>query len=258
MAADQQTLREVQTCLEPYDIQKNRRLAAQYPDGQYPHTRRCAILVPLFVSRQDGQLHVLLTQRASTLRSHASNVAFPGGAQDASDRDDTHTALREAHEEIGLDPGDVTVIAHLPPMFVRFSNSVYPVVGFIPSDFQPKPNPDEVALVFSAPLRRFLEKDVSYGNYELFGQMFRTVFLMHVVKSSAPLLIWGVTCTICVAVSRAILGPRKRFKLFLGKAGQASSSSDHDDDDELDDNVFGDVEKLYHFLCKSSVPSSKL
>ena len=59
---------EVARRLEPYDIVKNPRLAALFAPGQYPHTRRCAILVPLFFSSGDGQLHVLLTQRASTLR----------------------------------------------------------------------------------------------------------------------------------------------------------------------------------------------
>ena len=59
---------EVVRRLEPYDMARNPGLAALYPPGQYPHTRRCAVLVPLFFSPLDGQLHVLLTQRASTLR----------------------------------------------------------------------------------------------------------------------------------------------------------------------------------------------
>lgn len=262
MAVNHPRRKEVQACLERYDIRKNSRLSALYPPGLYPHTRRCAILVPLFVSPRDGQLHVLLTQRASTLRSHASNVAFPGGAQDATDTDDTHTALREAHEEIGLDPDDVTIVAHLPPFFVRTCNSVYPIVGFIPSDFRPKPNPGEVALVFSVPFRRFVESDVSFGTYTMFGKTFRTSFLMHVVDDSPPLLIWGATCSVCVLAARAIWGPKKRVRLLLPNKAEEKSSAAVDAginaDRDDDDNVFGDIEETFHFLCKATLRFNKL
>ena len=197
------------------------------------------------------------------LRSHASNVAFPGGAQDPGDADDTHTALREAHEEVGLDPNDVTVVAHLPPMFVRTSNSVFPVVGFIPNDFRPTPNPHEVALVFSLPLRSFLDSKVTFSSYKVHGKTFRTPFLIHVIAHS-PLLIWGVTCSLCIAVARAVLGPFKRYRLLLGnRSGEEEVSErreerDVGEDDDCDGNVFGDFEMLYHILCKTIRPSGRL
>lgn len=256
MATEERVLRQVRASLEPYDIRRNKTLAARYPPGLYPHTRRCAVLVPLFVSPRDQQLHVLLTQRASTLRSHPSDVALPGGARDPSDRDDdAATALREAQEEIGLDPSDVTVIAHLPPTFVRRRNSVYPVVGLIPSDFRPAPNPEEVALVFSTPLSRFLGPDVSYASYRLLGRSYRTPYLLHEddASGSPTLLLWGSTCTICLTTAVAILGPRKRCRLLLVDASGKTS-----EDEDEDDNVFGDVEDLYHLLCRATRFAGKM
>ncbi len=75
--------------------------------------------------------HLLLLERAHDMRSHAGQIAFPGGAEDADDPDEAATALREAHEETGLDPAGVEVIATLPSLWVPPSNfSVTPVVAW--------------------------------------------------------------------------------------------------------------------------------
>ncbi|XP_070191340.1 uncharacterized protein [Littorina saxatilis] len=253
--------------LEKYDIVKKPELARLFPPGQYPHTRRCAILVPLFFHPSDGQLHVLLTQRSSTLSSHPSHVAFPGGVQEPTDADDTHTALREAHEEIGLPPDDVTVVAHLPPCFVRNNNSVYPVVGFIPSDFTPKPNPHEVSLVFSVPLRTFTSDLVTFSSFDLKGsKMLYPSMTIQVNEDRRPVVVWGFTCSLCVHVARTILGPFKRVNLFVGEAAELSlwrkevdgGFRDDLDDDDRDDNVFRDWMALYHVVCKATRPNAHL
>lgn len=85
--------------------------------------------------RRAGAVHpdvdVLLTQRAATLRQHAGQVAFPGGRVDPEDEDVVVTALREAHEETGLDPAGVNVLGVLPPVPVSVSGHVvHPVVGW--------------------------------------------------------------------------------------------------------------------------------
>lgn len=103
--------------------------------------RRSAVLV-LFGALDDRpaghladavpeELDVLLTQRASTLRQHAGQVAFPGGALDPEDASMTACALREAHEETGLDPAGVKVIGELPAAPLAVSNFlVTPVLGW--------------------------------------------------------------------------------------------------------------------------------
>lgn len=97
------------------------------PPGSTP--RRASVLV-LFGSGPAGP-QVLLLERAHDMRSHAGQIAFPGGAQDDSDRDAVAAALREAAEETGLDPAGVTVIGVLPSLWLPPSGyAVTPVVGW--------------------------------------------------------------------------------------------------------------------------------
>ena len=89
-----------------------------------------AVLVPLFVA--GDALHVVLTRRRDDLRRHAGEISFPGGRQEGDEEDLRDTALREAHEEIGLPPDAVELIGALQPTPTIATNySVYPFVGMI-------------------------------------------------------------------------------------------------------------------------------
>jgi 8-oxo-dGTP pyrophosphatase MutT (NUDIX family) len=91
--------------------------------------RASAVLV-LFGETAAGP-DVLILQRAATMRSHAGQPAFPGGASDPTDRDLTATALREANEEVGLNPDSVEVVTHLPTLWIPVSNFlVTPVLAW--------------------------------------------------------------------------------------------------------------------------------
>lgn len=125
------------------------------PAGNNP--RRASVLV-LFGSGRLGH-HVLLLERAHDMRSHAGQVAFPGGAQDDSDRDAVAAALREAAEETGLDPAAVTVIGVLPSLWLPPSNfTVTPVVGWwhSPSEVYAA-DPAETASVHTIALSELLD-----------------------------------------------------------------------------------------------------
>jgi 8-oxo-dGTP pyrophosphatase MutT (NUDIX family) len=84
--------------------------------------RASAVLIA-FAETDDGP-GVLLIQRAADLRRHPGQVAFPGGAVDPEDADDVAAALREAEEEVGLDPASVETLAQLPPIFIPPSGFV--------------------------------------------------------------------------------------------------------------------------------------
>ncbi|MEW5297680.1 MAG: hypothetical protein WDW36_000870 [Sanguina aurantia] len=115
-----------------------------------------AVLVPLFEDDQ-GVVRVVLTQRCSNMRSHGGEVCLPGGKRDPADGgDDVVTALREAQEELGLDPATATVLLSLPPLLSKHYLSVTPVIATIPASFVPTPSPHEVAAVFTVPLELFL------------------------------------------------------------------------------------------------------
>jgi 8-oxo-dGTP pyrophosphatase MutT (NUDIX family) len=107
-----------------------------------------AVLVPL-VERPEG-LSVLLTKRVDTLRSHAGQVAFPGGRCDPGETP-WETALREAEEEIGLDPGLVSLAGLCSPYQTGTGYHVTPVVAFVAPDISLTLNPHEVAYAFETP-----------------------------------------------------------------------------------------------------------
>ena len=101
---------------------------------------------------------MLLTKRSTSLRGYAGDVAFPGGMREDGDGDHVDTCLRETEEEIGVPRDMVTILGTLYPIVMRSGTCVVPVVGVIPNHLPYYPN-DEVDLVFSLPLRRFLRSE---------------------------------------------------------------------------------------------------
>jgi 8-oxo-dGTP pyrophosphatase MutT (NUDIX family) len=155
-----------------------------------------AVLVPL-VERERG-LSVILTRRADKMRKHSGQVALPGGRADPGEM--AHeTALREAHEEISLDPKCVTLAGLSTPFRTQTGYLITPVVGFVESDVVLTPNPAEVAAVFETPFGMLMDP----ANYEqrfidtADGQR-RSFYAM----AYEDQLIWGVTA----AVLRALYG----------------------------------------------------
>lgn len=100
-------------------------------EGQLPHARKAAVLLCLF--EHEGETTIVFIRRASTLRAHGGEIAFPGGGVEPTDSSPVMAALREAQEEIGLDPGTVEVLGVLHPVFTVVSNYlIVPVVAFLP------------------------------------------------------------------------------------------------------------------------------
>jgi 8-oxo-dGTP pyrophosphatase MutT (NUDIX family) len=113
-----------------------------------------AVLIALF--EEAGEARVVLTRRSAELRTHRGQVSFPGGRMDPHE-DAARTALREAHEEIGLEPDDVRVVGWLHPLFTLTSSSlVLPIVGVLGHRPTVVPNPAEVARVFDVELAQLV------------------------------------------------------------------------------------------------------
>jgi 8-oxo-dGTP pyrophosphatase MutT (NUDIX family) len=97
----------------------------------YPSARNASVLIGLF--DESNETYMAFIRRASTLRAHSGEIAFPGGAADVRDVSPIVTALREAQEEIGLDPSRVEVLGILPPVFTVVSNFlITPIVAYLP------------------------------------------------------------------------------------------------------------------------------
>jgi 8-oxo-dGTP pyrophosphatase MutT (NUDIX family) len=131
------------------------RLARYVPDQLALDYPEASVLVP--VTDNTGAPEILLTLRSSNLSTHRGQVAFPGGKRDASDPSLAHTALRETHEEIGLPPDQVHLIAPLSQVISRYGILVTPYVGVVPADHPLTPNPHEIESIFHVPVEFLLE-----------------------------------------------------------------------------------------------------
>jgi 8-oxo-dGTP pyrophosphatase MutT (NUDIX family) len=125
-----------------------------------PGSVAAAVLLPLFEA--GGEAHVVLTKRPETMPSHQGEIAFPGGKHDpALDPDLQATALREAREEVGLDPDDVEIVARLEGISTVASRFVItPFVGFLPGRPVLTPDPREVTRVLEVPLSELMQDGV--------------------------------------------------------------------------------------------------
>jgi 8-oxo-dGTP pyrophosphatase MutT (NUDIX family) len=117
------------------------------PDNARPSAVLC-LLYPHF-----DDLHLLLMKRKEDKGAHSAQVSFPGGRFEQSDLDLATTALREANEEVGVDPVAVDLIGALTPLYIPVSNfQVFPYVGYLPQRPAFTPNPDEVSYIIETPL----------------------------------------------------------------------------------------------------------
>lgn len=112
--------------------------------------RDAAVLVP--VVDRGREASVILTKRAETLSTHSGQVAFPGGRIDQTDASPEAAALREAQEEIGLDPGHVEIIGRIPDYVSGSGFRIAPVLSIVRPGFDLTINPDEVDTAFEVPL----------------------------------------------------------------------------------------------------------
>lgn len=162
--------------------------------------RPAAVLIA--VQEIAGQPHVILTQRASTLKHHAGQVAFPGGKRDDVDADLEQTALREADEEIGLLPQNVQVLGQMPCHETVTGFTVTPVLGLVRDTFVPKPDHNEVAEVFTCPLSHVTNS----GQFSVQSRRWRGHKRHYYTVPYGPYYIWGATARILRALAEGVQG----------------------------------------------------
>ena len=146
------------------------------------------VLVPL-MERGSGDLHVLLTQRSAELKLHAGQISFPGGRMEGHDRDIAATALREAHEEVGIASEQVSVIGYLQPMPTVTGYAVTATVGVVGEGAKVVVDRNEVEYAFEVPLSFLLHPDNALMvEREVYGKTIRMVEYHYEGQR-----IWGAT-----------------------------------------------------------------
>jgi 8-oxo-dGTP pyrophosphatase MutT (NUDIX family) len=165
------------------------RLSPRFPKA--PDDARPAAVLMLFSDGADGP-ELLLTERSITMRSHAGQIAFPGGKSDPEDADAVATALREAEEEVGLDPATVQVFGTLPTLWLPPSNfAVTPVLAYwaTPSRLHPVSD-QEVVTVIHQPISGLMDPA------NRFSVRHSTGWMGPAFEIGTPIPLWGFTAGI--------------------------------------------------------------
>jgi 8-oxo-dGTP pyrophosphatase MutT (NUDIX family) len=171
-------------------------------EAPMPHTgwRAAAVLIAVTDRADPG---VLLTQRTQGLRTHAGQIAFPGGSVDAADADPVAAALREAWEEIALPPDLARIVAPLDRYRTVTGFDVTPVLAVIPPDLPLVPAPHEVEAIFEVPLAFLLDT----ANHGTGSRWFEGTERHYHELIFGERRIWGATAAMIVNLARRLTWP---------------------------------------------------
>jgi 8-oxo-dGTP pyrophosphatase MutT (NUDIX family) len=151
-----------------------------------------AAVAILLYPKNEG-LSVILNKRTDRVEHHKGEISFPGGGRDPEDSSILQTALRETHEEMGVDPSDIEVVVQLDQVSTRSGFSITPFVAFIPSDYDFKVSEIEIAEVLEIPIETLMDTDNRIEDERLWSnntveKQYSYVYGEHII--------WGATARI--------------------------------------------------------------
>ncbi|ORZ33056.1 NUDIX hydrolase domain-like protein [Catenaria anguillulae PL171] len=232
------------------EVQEAVRQLTRFPPtlDNFNRPNKAGVLAGLFHCKKRG-LTLIMTQRSSKLRSHSGEVAFPGGKWDSTDDSIIATAIREANEEIGLDPAHVHYLTTLPPNVSRINSLVYPVVAHLYPHLEGtidaetfivqylEPNPDEVEAIFAVPLIMLVRDGPEHSSFDMqwLGTKWRFHEFMYAWPSqeaveegsardkegAGTFRVWGLTGGFAIYLAMIALDCRPDFEWMA--PGQADS-----------------------------------
>jgi 8-oxo-dGTP pyrophosphatase MutT (NUDIX family) len=174
------------------DLEKQRVAASA------PSLTPAAVL--LLVVNHPREPTVVFTQRTAHLADHAGQISFPGGRAEEGDEGPAHTALREAQEEVGLDPAGIEILGELPDYHTSTGYRVRPVVGWAEPPIAYSPDPYEVADVFEVPLGFLLET----ANHRYESAFYKGRLRHYWAMPWQGRFIWGATAGMLVTFQRIV------------------------------------------------------
>ena len=165
-----------------------------------------SVLIPIVVRDAAGSsgLTVIFTQRAAHLKDHSGQVSFPGGRVATRDPSPEATALRESHEEIGLDAARVEILGRLPEYHTRTGYRITPVVGLVAPPFELRADAGEVDEIFEVPLAFLLDP----ANHQRQSREWQGELRWFFAMSYEDRYIWGATAGMLVNLYRHLAQSR--------------------------------------------------
>ena len=176
-----------------------RDVGALFTDARFADAERTAKAAVLIAVTDRPEPGVILTQRPTTMRDHPGQVAFPGGKIDPGE-DAIAAALREGHEELGMDPAAVRVIGTTDRYQTGTGFDITPVLGVIPPDLPLAPCEREVESWFEAPPALLMDE----RNWQLNSVFWKGAERQFYEMDYEGYRIWGVTAAICANLSRRL------------------------------------------------------
>lgn len=163
--------------------------------------RQSGVLLLLYA--KESIPHFVLMKRSSKLRTHSGQVSLPGGRKDKADDSYYHTAIRETHEELGVDEEYIELLGKLTPLYIPISNfMVHPFVGYAQEDLHFVANAAEVEEVLEIPVNKLLdEKSITEDSWEKSGKSYRRPFF-----AVGEHKVWGATAMILSEFRQLLLG----------------------------------------------------
>ncbi len=166
------------------------------PDRQL---RPAAVLIPILMDQD--QPRIILTKRASGLKHHPGQIALPGGKVDLTDSSVTAAALREAQEEVGLNPSSVEVLGALPGHETVTCFTITPIVGLINGPVELTPEPGETEEIFTVPLSHVTDP----SQFSVGSRIWRGQPRYYYIVPYGPYYIWGATARILRALAERLV-----------------------------------------------------
>lgn len=164
--------------------------------------KSASVLIPIVL--RSVELTVLFTRRTGHLRSHSGQVSFPGGSAEAHDASPEATALRETHEEIGLDRQRIEVLGRLADYDTRTGYRIAPIVALVTPPFELRLDAHEVEEVFEVPLSFLLDP----ANHQRHSREFQGRTVQYIAMPYREHYIWGATAAMLVNLYRDLVAGR--------------------------------------------------
>jgi 8-oxo-dGTP pyrophosphatase MutT (NUDIX family) len=165
------------------------------PPAVPPTARQSAVLCLLYP--HNHQLHLLLMKRMEDHSAHSGQVSFPGGRAEESDPSMLYTALREANEEVGVNPNEIDVLGSLSPLYIPVSNfNVHPFVGYLPQRPALSLSAQEVKYAIETPLHCFLNDDYKVTTSITSPAAPQLVRKVRAYQLADGTIVWGATAMI--------------------------------------------------------------